>query len=128
MEAMDTQTYTFPEAFNVIRGFMVNPAVPLPDYVTYDPALKDGDFKVIRKTSHDGTLWFTMDRLKDVLLTVLHKTCAKKGQTPPEGATDIEYTVGPITIETEYGLQDLPAGRFPGQTDTITMPVVARYV
>jgi hypothetical protein len=125
---MDTETYSLSEAFDAIRSFMADTAAPLPDYVTYDPALTDGDFKVIRETSHDGTLWFTIDRLKDVLLTVLHKTCDKKGRTPPEGTTDIEYTVGPITIETEYGLQDLPAGRFPGQIDTITMPVVARYV
>lgn len=121
-------TLTFAQAFDAIRCFLVNRDEPIPTFVTYDPEMKTGDFKVIRSTSHDGTLYFTADKLKDVLLTVLHKTCCKKGQEIPEGCNDIEYTVGPITIETTYGIQDLPCGRFPGQEDVITMPVVARYI
>lgn len=124
----EIQTLTFAQAFGAIRCFLANQDEPIPTFVTYDPDMKDGDFKVVRSISHDGTLYFIADRLKDVLLTVLHKTCAKKGQEVSEGCDDIEYVVGPITIETEYGPQNLPCGRFPGQRDVITMPVRARYI
>lgn len=121
-------TLTFVQAFDAIRCFLVNQDEPIPTYVTYDPEMKRGEFKVVRSTSHDGTLYFTVEKLKDVLLTVLHKTCCKKGQEIPRGCNDIEYVVGPITIETTYGDQDLQCGRFPGQEDVISMPVAAKYI
>ncbi|MFC8685966.1 hypothetical protein [Brevibacillus porteri] len=101
-------------------------------HVKYDQSInEDYDYQIIRSSSHDGTLLFTMSLMDKALLPLLNKqTYCSNTITEEElkKISDIEYTIGDIRLETEFGMQDLPTGRYPGQTDTVYIPVRCKYI
>lgn len=111
------------------RGFGKNLVI---GHIKYDQNVNENyDYQVIRSSSHDGTMLFTMmliDQALDALIG--KKTYCTNTITNEElkQLTDIEYFIGDIRIETEYGMQDLPAGRYSGQTDTVYIPVRCKYI
>ncbi|RNB59446.1 hypothetical protein EDM57_04705 [Brevibacillus gelatini] len=101
-------------------------------HIKYDQAVnEDYDYQVIRSSSHDGTILFTMMLVDEALNPIINKTtyCTKTiTEEELKKLVDIEYIIGDIKMETEIGVQDLPAGRYMGQTDTVYIPVRCRYI
>lgn len=96
-------------------------------HITYDPNMVVGEFNIIRGSTHDGTMLFTIEILQRTLLPVVNGTCCNKSNQPPTGVR-LFYTIGPILLEIEYsGIVDLPVGRRPGQIEQATMPVNVRW-
>lgn len=102
------------------------------EHIKYDQTINDDyDYQIIRSSSHDGTLLFTISLMDKALLPLINKqTYCNNTITQEElkNTTDIEYIIGDIRVETEFGMRDLPAGRFSGQTDTVYIPVRCKYI
>lgn len=93
------------------------------DHITYDPDMVEGEFSIIRGSTHDGTLLFSIQILEKVLVPVLSCSICHAKRQPPAGAK-LQYTVGPVTVEIlKTGLVDLPVGKRPGQVEQASMPV-----
>ena len=88
------------------------------------------EYNIIRRCSHDGTLMFTANVIAKALEPLFNMTsCYTK--TKPNDASkikEIRYIVGDLELKSEFGMVDLPIGRYPGQTDTVTIPVRCEYI
>lgn len=96
------------------------------DHINYDPAMRKGDYYLIRQAGHDGTMIFEDELLQDTLVNLANRVSCHKSQ---EGVLDhpgqITYVVGPLKLATVYGMVDLRAGRFPGVRQRTRIPVRA---
>ena len=88
------------------------------------------EYKIIKKSSHDGTLMFTGDIIAKTLEPLFNMTsCYAKTKPSDESKVKaIYYIVGDLELKSEFGMVDLPIGRYPGQTDTVTIPVRCEYI
>lgn len=94
------------------------------DHITVDPDVEPEYRIYSRKTTHDGTLIFTLEALIDAMTRLVEKRTYYKPSEPDwSRVRDIRYTIGLARLATVFGLVDLPCGRFPGQRERITIPV-----
>lgn len=100
-------------------------------HIEYDESLdNDYDYQIIRSSSHDGTLIFTMQTIAEVLEPLVNRsTYCKKDLTEDQlkNVLEIDYTVGNIKIRKEYGKVTVPAGKISGLTETVSIPVRCKY-
>jgi len=87
-------------------------------------------YHIIDSSTHDGTFIFTDELINKSLLRLINQgtyfiPTAPKDLTTIKGMT---YTIGEITLKSEFGMKDLKCGRFPGQKDTISIPVSCEYI
>jgi hypothetical protein len=130
---MDKVTYLNPE--EQIPCLFKFEGVELKDFrlghIKYDERLdNDYDYQIIRSSSHDSTLIYTMENISRALEPLVNKTTyCKKDLTEDQlqDILDIEYMVGNIKIESEYGTVEVPAGRISGVIETVSIPVRCKY-
>lgn len=97
-------------------------------HITYDPNVEP-QYRIIRGSSHDGTLLFTYENIDRALEPLINMQSYFVPEKPdPACVSGLEYTIGDIEIQSEYGQVDLPAGRFPGVKETVTIPVRCRHI
>lgn len=97
-------------------------------HITYDPNVEP-QYRIIRGSSHDGTLLFTNENLERALEPLVNMRSYFVPEPPdPANLASMEYVIGDIEIKREFGLVDLPAGRFPGVEETVTIPVRCRLI
>lgn len=100
-------------------------------HIKYDENLDDNSKKITLKGSHDGTLLFTYKIIGEALEPLVNKKLFFKEDIDEDELKklkDIEYTIGDIEVKNEFGEVNLPAGKFHGQTDTVTIPVQCKYI
>jgi hypothetical protein len=95
-------------------------------HIAFDPNLKH-QYRIIRQQSHDGTQIFTCQMMEDALMNLFRRNSYYAPMGLPAEDVDIFYTVGPIRLVTVHGKVNLPAGRYPGQRERITIPVRCEY-
>lgn len=88
------------------------------------------EYNIIRKCSHDGTLMFTANVIAKALKPLFNMTSCYIKTKPNDVSKikEIRYIVGDLELKSEFGMVDLPIGRYPGQTDTVTIPVKCEYI
>ena len=100
-------------------------------HITYDPDMKGSDREYWRMESSggDGTLAFTVDMLRKLLIPLVAKTTCFKPTAPKPGeANDIEYTIGKIRHAVVFGQVELRCGgKYPGLRERVRIPVRCRY-
>lgn len=100
-------------------------------HIKHDESINDDySYRIIREKSHDGTFFFTELLIAEALEPLLNKgTYCRVDHTEEEmkDLKDIEYTIGDITLESEYGEVDAKAGKFPGVKQTVYIPVRCKY-
>jgi hypothetical protein len=98
-------------------------------HIKYDEKVNDSyDYQIIRTSSHDGTLMFTQRLIDQALLPVINKQTYGKNtinEDQLDNVIDINYTIGDIFLESEYGVQ---VKNFTGMRDTVTLPIKVEYV
>jgi len=102
----------------------------MPDYIAFNPNLTKqtgAQYEIIRHIKHDGTAIFERELIGKIMENLFDKTSFFKGDNT-EGVKDIKYEVGLITIETVFGIVDLPIGRYPGETQTASIPVKCELI
>ena len=98
------------------------------EHVTYDPKMRKGDYSIIRQTTHDGTLLFTLELLERTLHPLASRTSCHKSQESEARPENMRYVVGPLRIATVYGTVKLPCSdtmRYPGERQRTRIPVRA---
>ncbi|MFO1442899.1 hypothetical protein KDN24_06675 [Bacillus sp. Bva_UNVM-123] len=98
-------------------------------HVTYNENVNSSyDYQIIRSLEHDGTLLFTQNLIDEVLFPIIKKQSYSKNtitEAQLKTVTDINYTIGDIILESEYGVK---VKHFNGMRDTATLPVRVEYV
>lgn len=100
-------------------------------HIKYDENLDDNSKQITLKGSHDGTLFFTYKIISEALEPLVNKRLFFKDDISEDELKklkDIKYTIGNIEVKSEFGEVNLPAGKFHGQTDTVTIPVQCEYI
>ena len=102
-------------------------------HIKYDSNVNEEyDYRLIRSSTHDGTMLFTMQLLGEVLEPiVLQKTYCAKHFSPEEAEEKIKgikYTIGDIFIENDFGVKDINGVKIHGQTETATLHVKCDYI
>lgn len=97
-------------------------------HIIYDKSINDSyDYQIIRSSKHDGTFIFKLNLIQEVLSPIINKQSYYKANISEEelnNLADIEYTIGDINIESEYGVT---VKHFTGMRDTVTLPVKVKY-
>lgn len=100
-------------------------------HITFDPALKP-EYRIIRGTTHDGTLLFTEEVIGKALAPLANRSSFYKHTEPDwEMVKEVRYTVGLARLATVFGQVMLPCSAtqtYPGQRERITVPVRCEYV
>jgi hypothetical protein len=100
-------------------------------HIKYDKSLnKDFDYQIIIELSHDGTVLFTYQVVREALKPLVNRTiyCKKDvSEDIVDSIKDIEYTIGDIKIEKTYGMINSKAGSIRGVTDKVSIPVRCKY-
>jgi hypothetical protein len=98
-------------------------------WIVFDKDIEP-EYRIIRSSSHDGSLLFTEELICEAVEPLLKMTTCYKLTQPEDSSTvkEIHYTVGELELKTEFGMVDLPIGRYPRQTDTVTIPVRCEYI
>jgi hypothetical protein len=93
------------------------------DHITFDPNVKK-QYSVIRASSHDGTLVFTIELLEKTLIDILVGGSFYRPDEPDWSRNPTpKYTVGWIRHSTVFGRVNLPAGNMRGQRERMRMKV-----
>jgi hypothetical protein len=96
-------------------------------FLKYDPDVIP-QYRIRRCSTHDGTLLFSIELMVNALYPLVTlASYFKLDGVPPDGA-QMKYTVGRIRRWGAYGRVDLPAGRFPGMVEAVSIPVRAEVV
>lgn len=100
-------------------------------FIEFDESLtkENSDFERRHSVTHDGTYLFTLEAISECLLPLVNKQSYFKG-TPEEVLTrvkDIKYTVGSISIKSEFGTFDINGTMMMGQNDLVSIPVKCEY-
>jgi len=99
--------------------------VKVPEHIKTNNKLSrigSGEFDIIRQSSHDGTLIFTIQLLARSVEPLLNKT-AFYTEANMDGVTDVEYEIGLISLATVFGLVNLPVGNCKGEKQRVRIPV-----
>ncbi|WP_428383665.1 hypothetical protein [Nevskia ramosa] len=95
-------------------------------HIKFDPNV-DHQYRIIRRSVHDGTLIFSHELIFNAMHNLFKQTSYYKPEPIPEGMIPV-YTVGRIRIAAVYGMVDLPCGRYPGMRESVTIPVSVAFV
>ncbi len=103
------------------------------DHVTSDTEMHQGDYDIVRGSTHDGTLLFTWENLQKVLLPIANMTTARKGDEPDttRQLNAINYRVGPLRVARIFGRFKLPCSethKYPAQKERMRMSVKVEFV
>lgn len=100
------------------------------EHITYDPKLRKGncDYQIVRGSTHDGMLLFTLENIERALINIANRTsCKKSKQAEFEAAwPNVRYVVGPLLLATVYGRVKLPCSetsRYSGQRERVRIAV-----
>lgn len=100
-------------------------------HIEYDSSLDvDYDYQIIRESSHDGTMLFTLKVISEALepLVKMESYCNKDlTEEEVHKVKKIEYTVGNIKLESEYKKVNTKVGEIPVVTNTVYIPVRCKY-
>jgi len=104
-------------------------------HIEYDPSMSKGDYSIIRQSSHDGTLLFTLQTMQEALLPIVNRQSYFKTE-PPENWSDvvnIKYKIGPMRHAVVFGdfATSDECGRVhehPGQRERVRIPVICEII
>lgn len=100
-------------------------------HIIFDESIdNDYDYQVIRSSSHDGTFLFTANLIAEALEPLVNRTTyCKKDLTEDQlkEVIGIDYTIGNIRLESEYGKVTVKSGEIDGVTQTVSIPVRCKY-
>jgi uncharacterized alpha/beta hydrolase family protein len=105
--------------------FLKNLGFELPSHITINEKLSKrnvAQYEIIRQVSHDGTVVFTHNLLKDVLAPLWKKETYYKRDNI-DNVIDIRYEIGLISLATIYGKVKLPCGNVNGEKQRARVPV-----
>lgn len=89
-------------------------------HVNYNQLINsDFDFEIIRSTTHDGTLVFTMNILEEVLLPIINKN-AVHADYRNKPLKDINYEIGDIKLVSTFQNNK--------KHDTASLPIKCQYI
>ena len=101
------------------------------NHISYDPDLKNGDYKIIRQSGGDGTLLFTLEMMQESLINLVNgHSFFKKTEPDWSKVKRIKYIVGNANHATVYGMIKLRCSdknKYSGQRERITIPVICEY-
>jgi hypothetical protein len=100
--------------------------------ITFDKNLKP-DHMVTYEFNCDGTFALIYSGIlksleKALGEAVIYSTVHSKEKIPLESIKNVKFVLGEITLEHNYGIVDLPAGRYPGEHDVVSIPIKCEYV
>lgn len=100
--------------------------------IEFDKNLKT-EFIITNKFSCDGTFALIDQGIMETVIKVLtesplHFLANSSEKIELEKINDFKYILGEITLKSEYGIVDLKCGRYPGETDIVTIPVKIEYI
>ena len=103
------------------------------NHITYDPEMLEGEYNVIRQTTSDGTLAFTLEMLQRGLIEIVNmqSLCIPTKPKDWSKVKAIKYTLGKMRHATVFGNVNLPCSstrKYPGQRERIRMPVKCEYI
>ena len=104
--------------------------IEMPEWIRFNPNLTKrtgAQYDIIRQTTHDGTLIFEKEMIGKTIENLANKTSFCK-EDNLEGAIDIKYEVGYISIATVFGIVELPIGKYPGEKQRARLPVKCTVV
>lgn len=101
-------------------------------HISYDESMKnsDRDYFRIESCGHDGTLNFTIEMFQKLLVPLVNMQSYHNRNTPEDWSKieRIEYTIGRIKHATVFGTVALRCGNYPGQRESVKIPVKCRYI
>lgn len=115
--------YTIDEVCNIF-------GIETPKHITTNPKLSrvnEGQFDIVRQSSHDGTRIFTIELLGTAIENLVNKTAYYKGDDM-DNVIDIKYEIGLISLATVFRIVNLPVGRFEGETQRVRIPVKCNLI
>jgi hypothetical protein len=89
---------------------------------------EDYQYQIIRESTHDGTVIFTMELINDSLSRLIKKESYLKGSITDDELLklkDVHYTIGDMKLETEYGVK---AKFGSGVRQKVSIPVKVEYI
>ena len=84
------------------------------------------DYFIGRKISHDGTLYFLYQEMKDIFRLLLTGT-SYHAREKFDIESDIIYTISDLLWYSEH-IDKVPGKNFPGQTDMFMLPVKCKFI
>ena len=93
--------------------------------IIYDPDI-DFDYFTMETTTHDGTMLFTLESIKDLLYKLLQLNTMPKDTPIDENNVDdydYVYTIGDIVLHRDFGIKSINGHNRMAQTDTIILPI-----
>jgi len=98
--------------------------------IEYNPNA-EFDYFTTERSTHDGTLIFTLNNIQKILIKILKKeTYYTK---IPQDVIDnpfnynYKYIIGDIIIHQDFGIKNINGNKWPGQTDTLVLPIKFEY-
>lgn len=109
-------------------GFLKGDGEPtLPEWITYDPSLVP-QYHIRRGSAHDGTALFSVELIAKAFAPLLRRESYFKPMGDFDPSRELpRYTIGPLRVAAVFGTVDIPAGRFPGQRERVSLPVRCEY-
>lgn len=99
--------------------------IEMPKWIAFNPDLtkrNGAQYEIIRSASHDGTLIFEKELVGTVIENLANKSSFCKLDNL-DGAVDVKYEVGYISIATVFGMVELPIGKYPGEKQRARLAV-----
>ena len=96
-------------------------------HIKYDPKMSKGQYNINRQTSHDGTLFFTVETMGRVLDRIVNMQ-SYFTLNPPNDTVELKYVIGPIKVMTVFGKVDVNGRNISGQRELMSMPVICEHV
>lgn len=106
----------------------------VPAWITIDPTLRrtspEAEYSIIRTSTHDGTHLFTEQLIGKALTPLMFLQTCHKRDADKFLHYSPTYRIGWLRIATVFGMVKLPASRtrrFPGERQSVTIPVVVTW-
>lgn len=94
------------------------------------------DYCVIKSSTHDGTMLFTMDLIVEVLEYICNGSTHNNKKIPKEMnindansvfSYDVEYIIGDALLHKDFGMKNINGHTWAGETDIIAIPIKATF-
>lgn len=100
-------------------------------HITFDPSLTrfNCQYQIIRQQSTDGTTSLTHKMVCEILHLIANEESVYKPLQPEQGKTPtgIKYIVGNLQIVAAYGIVQLRAGKYPGESQRYRLPIISEF-
>jgi hypothetical protein len=102
-------------------------------HIDYDPAMKKGEYNIIRQSGGDGTAIFTIQMLQETLLPIVNKQSFFIPKEPSDWSKvkNLRYKIGPMLHATCFGMINLKCSKdrkYPGLRERVRMPVCSYFI